>query len=416
MPDTDIDLSAGIESAHSDVDLSAGLETEQPASSPNPANIDMSTVPGATPGTPSPQQVASGGLRNASQNRYVEPLNRVQAVTHDAGPPIRTRQEADEESNWTGAAFGGPMPIDPSIADKDPDTAKLIAGMNAQKQEHPVESLLRQQDPVLASAPVGAYEAGAGLKDVAVAAAHRDATAAARGGTRAISGAMEAGTIPFGTGIAQAPLRMGIGYLEGVAAGKSAEFAAKKMGLSPDAQEFWNTVGFFLPNAYHTVKANTRLINERDLSQHVPGAPEGTTAKGVQMGPAGAMVTETPAGQRVLRTKIGPLTKNVTLSEGNQLPPAAPTDPAVHMARDQAKAAVSAMADYYATDQAAKDAANGVQPPRPGEEGSGKAPMPAGMERGQVTPQTVENLAQAITLAPKDARGSMITDAHEQLA
>jgi hypothetical protein len=407
-----IDLSAGLETAEQSpspqgidlsagIDLSSGIESEQPqqpAAAPNP-NVDMSKVAGATPGTPSPAQVGAGGLKQASANRYVEPLNATQALTHEVAGAPRTKQEAGDEANVLGHYMG---------ADSD----------------HPLQSYARNLDPILASAPVGAYETGAGLKDVAVAAAHGDKNAAAvviasTASTRADSPEpwKPAPLIPMGTGIAQAPIRMGWASDTSKRSPQAnrAEYAAKKMGMSPDEQEFANTVATFLPMAYHTVKANTRVINERDLSQHVPGAPEGTTARGVQMGPAGAMVTETPAGQKVLRTKLGPLTKNVTLSEGNQLPPA-PVDPAAQVAREQAQTAASAMADADATDAAAKNIVNGVQPPQPGEAGSGKPPLPAGMERGQITPQTVQNVGQAIAMAPPEARGAMIAEAHQQLA
>lgn len=226
MPDTDIDLSAGLEPAQSssqDIDLSAGLEpAQQSQAAPTHPNIDMSTVAGAVPGTPSPMQAAGQVKNAATADRPVSGLTRYQAVTHLADFPTSRAQEQGIDAGLSQALTGG-------------------------NPEHPIEGQFRELDPILASAPVGAYETGAGLKDAAKGIINRDANATARGGTRALQGAMEAGTIPMRTGVAQAPLRMGLGYLEAVAAGKSAEYAAKQLGLSPDEQEFANTVGTFLP-------------------------------------------------------------------------------------------------------------------------------------------------------------------------
>jgi hypothetical protein len=428
-PENDYQIEPPEQAQGASASSSDDYSIEVPQQPANP-NIDMSQVAGATPGTPNPAQVGAGGLRAASADRPVDKLTGYQAVTHQADFPT-------------------------SSAGAERDDALLDQVFTGGNKEHPVEGYLRQQDPILASAPVGAYEAGAGLKDAAVGLKNKDFNAAARGGTRAVSGAMEAGTIPFGAAIAKAPVQMAVGYLQGLATGEGAKFVAQKMGMSPDEQEFAHTVGFFMPMAYHTAAQSLDLkagIGQGSKSvtdpvtgqtKDVPVSTAGVTGRGFGVGfgkgedgsyygaarvgpfsvrgqwggngngatPNGPTI-EGQAPQPAPRTIAGQIPaqgQDPTANLGTPLPPEA--TPAEVIAQQQSQHVEGAAQRADASGDAAHAIATGQPPPAPPQ-----TPVPAGMEHGLLSQPTVDHAISGVLALPPEQRPSAIQETIQNLA
>jgi N12 class adenine-specific DNA methylase len=224
-----------------------------------------------------------------------------------------------------------------------------------------------------------------------------------RGGTEMIQGAMGLGTPLFAEGVAAAPIKMFAGYYAGVYAGKGAALAAKAAGLSPEAQEFANTLAFFLPTAAAVVSGiQTGDVNTRGIRGKALSLFGGRVQAGF-----GATDSEMAAGARVG-------SKQVSISV-----PRGPVDPVRLTAVRQISDATAAMAERQRTEAAAAAIVQGVPPaeavasvtPKPP-----APPMPQGMDQGILTPDTIQNVAKAIAMAATGDRPGLVMEAHENLA
>lgn len=252
-------------------------------------------------------------------------------------------------------------------------------------------------------------EIGSGVEELGEANRDRDANKLAKGGTDILEGAMGLGTPLFAAGVAAAPVRAGLYYLAGVGAGKVASAAAKAAGLTPDEQEFWNTAGFFLPNALTGlagIKGVRADLGDRGKIAGVQ-AFGGRVGAGIYRGPEGAG-GGVKVGGRELTFKMG---RAADEPEQPNAPPTLP-DPAQVLARDQSQAAASAVGQANALDQAAKNVSEGKPPVPP----APKPPMPQGMDQGTLRPEVVQNLASAISSAPPETRPQLVMEAHQHLA
>jgi hypothetical protein len=235
--------------------------------------------------------------------------------------------------------------------------------------------------------------------------AGRNPSQMAKGATEMMSGAMTLGTPLFAEAVAAKPLQTIAGYLAGVLGGKGTAAAAKAVGATPEEQEFANTLGFFLPTAAATLAGvRTAEINSDKLRGKVVSAFGGRVQAGI-----GATPEEIGGGVRVGNQQVSvtvPRTPSATEVTAKQL-----TDNAI-----------SAMTKKQQTDAAAAAIVQGVppaqavaatQPPKPEPP---KPPMPQGMEQGILHPETIQSLAQAISMAPPAERPNLVLEAHENLA
>lgn len=230
---------------------------------------------------------------------------------------------------------------------------------------------------------------------------------AAKAGTDIIGGVMNTEAGAFGEAAARKPLQTLAGYLAGVLGGQTAEDAAKAVGATPEEQEFANTIGFFLPTAAATI------AGVKTVESNVPGGKlTATTAENLRNT---GIVSGRVNGKFGASIFIG----GKRIDVGAAQAPVADMNPAQVTAAQLNDGAISAMAERQRTEAAATAIVKGVppaeavaaitpQPPKP--------PMPQGMDQGILQPQTVAQIAQAISIAPPSERPSLVLEAHQNLA
>lgn len=415
-------------------------QVSSPSQSSGPANpyaIDMSKVAGATPGTPSPQQAAGS-----------------RAVPSALQPHQKPAEGSPEGISDTvfNAAVEGATGHAPDMNDTEQLQARSAfrqgyAPAVAEQQAHPVASAVKSV-PIIGDVAHGAYETGAGLKDLVQAGGKEgkngeffDLPSTAKAVNRTVGGAMEAGTPAFGMAYMDAPLKMASSYFQGVLAGQGAQAVAKKLGMSPEAQEMANTVGFFIPNAFHTVTQLRGQFGEQTAKIPDPSAPGGVREVPVKTAAVGgrgfgAAIGKDQDGGYYAGARVGPFSikgrfggSNPSASEpapreltgGAQdqgaapqsptQPPAPPVDGATIQSQQQRQTVIETAARAASIQQKAEQIAAGVPPPPPP-----SIPAPAGMDDGYLSQQTVQMTGEVIHQLPEQLKPKGILEATGNLA
>ncbi|HEY1808841.1 MAG TPA: 2'-5' RNA ligase family protein [Acidobacteriaceae bacterium] len=352
-----------------------------------------------TPQQPAPTTYQEATTQASTHNAPVLSPGEVEII----GGPRSAAQiagQTDVQEEPLGAAIAGPAP--------------------GTRPMNPQESATYENSPPTgfgAGPQQAAHEIWEGTGDIARGAGYgddlqigpRDPSMMARGATETMRGAMYMGTPMFAEAAASAPVKAGLSYLAGVVGGKAAGAAAKAAGLTPDEQEFWNTAGFFIPNAL------TALAGVRGVS--VQG-PDGTAGKGFTAfgGRVGGGVATSPEAVGA-GVRVGPFSASVVkprdagVQFSTQTPTALP-DPAEVLRQQQNDASMRAALAADALDQASSNVINGKPPvpPQP------KPPMPAGMDQAVLHADTVQRVAGAISMAPPQMRPQLTMEAHQNLA
>lgn len=389
---------------------------------------DMSHVAGADPGMQTPMQAAG-----SRPTQPVEKEDIFDAIVGDKPAPAGSAQQAYEQRNRDAGSFdtaadnvagafgyGKGSKIDQMVR-------QPVAQQQQLEQQHPVEAAIDEQDPVLGSWVTGTYEAGAGLKDALTAHQTKPGVSGAvepivKGANRAVRGAMTAAMPSFAVGAWQAPIRTALTYYASIKAGEAAQVAAQKLGMDPNLQELANTVGTFIPIAFHQMVQirggfgdTTAKVRDADGNiREVPVKAGAVTGRGfgfgVGKGEDGSVYAAGRVGPFSARAKWGGTPKSApspTAGEPPALPPP-PPDPVTMMANERADAIVGAASRAAETESRAEDIAAGVDPP--------SIPKPEGMDDGALTPKTTGAIARVIQMLPENLRPQAILESVGNLA
>lgn len=279
---------------------------------------------------------------------------------------------------------------------------------------------------------------------VAEAARQRDAGAnpdlMAKGATQVMGGAMEAAKPLIVYGVAAAPIKAAIYYGAGILAGKGSAQVAQELGATPNEQEFFNTLGFFIPGTL------TSLAGLKTAS-----IPEGTTVmdpvtgdkvpvRGGVVGTKNAVaagVARSDTGGYAGQVRVGPYSVGVKFGRNAPEAPGGPAQPQMESGGPQGSpveppsaAAIQQRAQSATVAEAAANAAainlKAAQivgmapppppPPKPGEPGSKQAPPPAGVTEGHISQQAMSDLGSGISQLPPTAQPKAVLEATGKLA
>ena len=394
----------------------------QPAATPSLSSDDVEVV-----GAPKPQQASPAG-----------PAQPKPTATVGAAPP----------QGWFASARESVAnsPVGRTLETYAPSVAKAT-GLEPTESDTAREQDIQDSGKWAEWHPVqGAKTAVQGVKDLAESGAigaapsvpgtmappipqKADVDQAAKGATELMSGGMEATKPLMVAGIAAAPFRSAALYAAGIAAGKGAQVTAKAMGATPNEQEFFHTLGFFLPDTM-VKAAGVEAFTEKQGSTDRAGmsALGGKVGFVAARNPEAVGVAGNVGGTRFAWAKNRD--KGVNFSDqaptglpgaqgGEQAPPP-PPDP-VAVQRQEQVAKTTDIASQAAKTNAAAAAAAGLQPtapppPKPGEPGSKEAPLPAGMADGALTPETAENVGKGIQALPPQLKAKGIIETVTNLA
>jgi hypothetical protein len=200
-----------------------------------------------------------------------------------------------------------------------------------------------------------------------------------------------------------APVATGVSLAAGYGTGKAAEKLTKVAGGSPEAQQFANDVGFFLPSALGTVSGLRTSI------ERVPG--KGTAATASAFGDrVGVGFKNTPenfqAGVKVGGTKVGV-----------DIPKTPPTAAQAEAAKTLNEA-TSALARRTATEQVAQAVTGSPLTPPPMAAAVAQAAQPkqTPISSGEVKPELLDSITQAIQSLPAEQRPAAMMEAHGKMA
>lgn len=219
---------------------------------------------------------------------------------------------------------------------------------------------------------------------------------AAQGATQIMGGMMGATKPLIPLAVASAPIRAALMYGAGVLAGNAAEDVSRKMGATPNEQEFYKTAAFFLPDTMLKVAgvkswAELQGNTERASMSALGGRIKGTVARNPDaVGVAGQVG---PFSFGYAKPRAG----GVDFSD--QGAPTGLPDPAQVVADQQSDQVTGAAMRADEQNQTAHDIATGNPPPAPP-----TIPAPAGMDDGHLSQQTVDNAVTAVKSLPPDAR------------
>ena len=187
----------------------------------------------------------------------------------------------------------------------------------------------------------------------------------------------------------------------GVAAGAGASAAggaaADKLNLSPQAKSLVQSVAFFLPSLFGAAAG---------VKSGVGVDAEGNPAAGASAfgGKVRAGAVATPEAYD-LRAQVGDTRVGVKIPRPQPAP-----DPARIFDAEQTDAGTNAVVRAaQKTQQAQQVVAGGPPPPPPG------PPLPDAMRDGVISQQTVQNIAQAIHIAPVEQHPQLLMEAHGKL-
>ena len=257
-----------------------------------------------------------------------------------------------------------------------------------------------------------------------------------RGGTESLKGAMTLGTPAFAEGAvglpAEALATRGFGpaaikafqgislYLGSIGLGDTLQAAARKANLSPDGQEFAHVAGFFGMNALlagmgvrgfsesqgEVSRAGVEALGGRVRFQGA-SSPEAVGVSG-KVGPFSAGYARPRAGGVNFSDQV-PGGAGLPTGEPAPVSPPNPTE-VEHQQRmsDVTQALTTSAGISHAADQ---EAGLAPPPPPPGAPGSGKAPLPQGMDSGTITQDTASRMGGLISLIPPKLRPSVILGA-----
>jgi hypothetical protein len=379
LSSTDVELAPPQSSGDQTPSLSSSdVEVEGQQHGPvNPYANDMSNVAGAVPGMQTPLQAAG--------NRPYQPVEKASVMDVLSGmpaPPSSAQVARDQRAvNAVRQFVHGP---------------ESAEEQNAQLQvaQHPSDQqALEAADPILASVPVGAYKTGEGLGTTASGIRAGDWSKAARGGTETLSGLAEAATIPMGVAIAKSPIRMAIGYAEGLATGAGAKAVAQKLNLTPDEVEFANAIGFFAPMAYHTAIGLELSTEQQGATSRVRASAFGGRVQGVAATSPDAVGV---AGQ------VGPFKFGWAKPRSNPNVDFSSQGPTTGLPGEP-----------EAPSSSAPQTPSGP-PPSPSAGGAPKFYLQSSDPAGTVTPKLVAQIAGLVQNAPAEMREQLTIQAHEQ--
>lgn len=444
QPEKPVELSAD------DVEVQGGLGGNNGAQPQNPANSD-----------------------DSGRKDFAQPAQPTEDMT--VGPPSWAQKpgtipqpQAGMQESALGKVAGAFSGVDMSPEEK----AKAQGALTNELRDTPAA---RAGRPLVA----GPVTLGRGLRDVyqglnsgdpyAEKPTKEEAQQLLHGTAETVAGAVQTYTlgkagelvelgpmVSAGSREAQVALLKFIGSIEvGAGASQGMDMLAKKLGFSQGAREVSDTIAQFLPQLIGIASSTKSFASE---NAPVPGAPEGTTAYGVQTGGnrAGAVVTEAPTGERTLHVKLGNATKNIKLPpnevtarrgpfeetqpgagpagpanpqqgqpgapplleasqpwKGPQGRPVAPEpppppDPAAVTEAQNQQAGVAALQQRDALRQAAENVQNGkppVPPPR-------QAP---GMAEGVIKPEVVADLGRIAEIVGPEHQADIVQEFHQTL-
>lgn len=214
--------------------------------------------------------------------------------------------------------------------------------------------------------------------------------------------------------VAAAPVATAADLAVGAAASKGAGYLAKKLGASPEAQEMWETLGFWAPASRGIIAEHLGLSGAK---AGISSTPEGTTAGVAGQGGTGAGVAVTPDEIRLSGQFRGGPMRSVSIGRrgapaGPGLEPptidAIPQDPAVQ------SIVKSKQMDIAAT--RVNQGMPAVPPPPPAPRISDSPNAPASVKAGQISPADVDKFATAVSALPEQLRGQAIQEAHGTLS
>jgi hypothetical protein len=361
----------------SDVEIEGAPQQQGPV---NPYANDMSNVPGAVPGMQTPEQAAG----QKPWQQPVEKASTMDVLMGASAPPAtaeteRIRRAVDATRQYVHG----------------PETAEQQTAA-VQSAIHPsTEQTITSMDPQFSTIPYGISHVVKGVGTAASGVRAGDWSKAARGGTEAIGGAAQAGSLPMGVAIANAPIRMAIGYAEGLATGAGAKAIAQKLNLTPDEVEFANAAGFFAPMAYHTAIGLELTQEQQGTVNRVRASAFGGRVQGVA---ATSPDSVGVAGQ------VGPFKFGWARARGN---------PNVDFSD---KGPTTGIGEGPEPPEAAGPVQSAPRPPVPGSGGAPKFFLQTADPAGVVTPRLISQIAGLVQGAPQEMRADLATQAHEQTA
>lgn len=229
---------------------------------------------------------------------------------------------------------------------------------------------------------------------------------------------------------AAAPVATAIDIGAGTAGSKIAGAVAHKLGASPEAEEFWRTLGFWAPSTRTIIAKGLGLqgaqvgVEAGEGGTRVgAGSPEGGTRAGVQVTPEGVTLGGQFRGGKARSVTIprggkGPALNSNNPIEGEISTPQNPAQVSPPPPPDQMAEATSSMARAHVAEQQANAAVAGVPPtpPPPPPQVSDNPGAPDTLQQGHITPEDVEGFAKAANSLPPAQRAAAVQEAHGTLS
>jgi N12 class adenine-specific DNA methylase/2'-5' RNA ligase len=221
-------------------------------------------------------------------------------------------------------------------------------------------------------------------------------------GHEAISGGFTAATPLMLAGGGIAPVATGVGLAGSIAGSKISEYAAKKMGATPEAQQLAADIGTFIPGI---AGAALGIRGSFRAGFDAEGNPIGARTVSAAGDRVAAGYAQTPEGIHVAG-KVGPYKAGVTIPFGGSEPPAPELTPGQGQLPSAPISEAQMRMQSVIQDMTATQA--GVTPP------SQVPPPPPGPQ--QLTPEIIEGVGTVIASLPQAAREPAILEAHQNLA
>lgn len=393
---------------------------------------DLSNVPGAVPGMQTPQQAA--GARPQDQPVAKEDI--FDAVTGTGTAPASAAESAQDQRTAAGV---GQFVHGTETPDQQGAALTNISHRTPQQS-------MQDVDLAVGSWVTGGYEAAAGLKDAATTPQTQPGVRGAEqailpGANRAIRGAMTAGAPSFAAAGWVAPVQTALAYFSGVMAGKGAQAVAAKLNMTPEEQELANTIGTFIPLVFHQVTAlrggfseqtarvpdpvtggvkevpvKTASVGGRGFGVGVGKGEDGSIYAAGRVGPFSARAKWGGSPEEAPASPTGPVKGQLGAGGGDPTanvgrPVAPPQDPITTLQNEKIQAITAVAAQAADTEAKADGITKGIPPPPPP-----SIPKPAGMDKGQLTQQAVENVGTAIHLLPPEQKAQGILESVGNLA